>query len=167
MDRRHHDASWEQLDRRSLRARQFSLLIDRLQHLRATNPFFVKRWADAGVDIDRIDSHDDFARAAPMIDKLDLLADQQAMSQRSARRLGISRDGLAQVHLTSGTTGIGQESYGLTERDVFIAGDAFAHGWTYSGRPDLVPRRRPAWRWLSRLGRFRCSRCSDSRSTRS
>lgn len=132
MERRHHDPSWETLDRETLRARQFALLKDRLVHLQATNPFFAKRWADAGVDVTRIQSHDDFARAVPMIDKLDLLADQEA-APPFGDRLGVERDTLAQVHLTSGTTGIGQEAYGLTQHDVFVAGDTFAHAWTYAG----------------------------------
>lgn len=132
MGRRHHDASWETLDREALRARQLTLLQERLAHLDATNPFFAKRWAAAGVDVSRIRRQDDFARAVPLIDKLDLLADQEA-SPPFGERLGVARDRLAQVHLTSGTTGIGQEAYGLTEHDVFVAGDTFAHAWTYAG----------------------------------
>lgn len=132
MERRHHDPSWETLDRDALRVRQFAVLKERLERLQATNPFFAKKWADAGVDLSRIHDHADFARAVPMIDKLDLLADQEA-APPFGDRLGVSRDRLAQVHLTSGTTGIGQESYGLTGRDVFVAGDTFAHAWTWAG----------------------------------
>lgn len=132
MQRRHHDAGWETLDREAMRARQFGLLKQRLAELQATNPFYARNWARSGVDLDRIDDFDDFARTVPLIDKLDLLADQQA-APPFGDRLGVDRSQLAQVHLTSGTTGIGQESYGLTERDIHIAGDTFAHAWTYAG----------------------------------
>lgn len=132
MERRYRDPEWETLGRDELRAGQFALLQRQLARLEATNPFFARLWRDAGVDLSKIRDHDDFARMVPMISKQDLIADQEA-APPFGTRLGVERSELNGLMMTSGTTGIGQELYGLTPDDQVIAGEGFAHAWTIAG----------------------------------
>src|SRR5262249_36290826 len=76
--RRVFDAHWESLDRQQLEARQLGLVKAKLEQLYANNPFYRERWRKAGLDLDRIDTLDDFARRVPTIDKQEVLADQAA-----------------------------------------------------------------------------------------
>lgn len=132
MERRYRDPEWETLDREQLRKGQFELLQTQLTRLAATNPFFADRWREAGVDVAKVTDQDEFARMVPMISKQDLIADQEA-APPFGTRLGVDRSELNGLMMTSGTTGIGQEMYGLTAQDQIVAGEGFAHAWTIAG----------------------------------
>jgi phenylacetate-CoA ligase len=92
----------------------------RLLERAAANPFYGPRLADAGVTPERIT---DLARwrAVPLFDKADLVADQEAHPP-FGRRLGIDGSAIRQVHLTSGTSGFGQEAFALTDEDLDTSG---------------------------------------------
>ena len=138
MPRRYHDPDWERLDRESFRARQFELLRARLTKVGATNPFYRRHWKASGLDLDTVNDLEQFSARVPVTTKQDMLADQQA-NPPFGDRLGVDRTELAGLNITSGTTGIGQEAYGLTEADLQVAGDAMAHQWTWAGlRPGDV-----------------------------
>jgi phenylacetate-CoA ligase len=132
MARRYHDPEWERLDHDSFRARQLELLTTQLTRIAASNPFYQRHWKDAGLDLDRVTSLSDFAARVPLTTKQDMLADQRA-NPPFGDRLGVERSELVGLNITSGTTGIGQEAYGLTAADLQVAGDAMAHQWTWAG----------------------------------
>jgi phenylacetate-CoA ligase len=132
LDRRIVAPEWETLSREEMRARQFRLLKAKLEELAATHPFYRSRWDRAGLRVDRIESLEDFARMVPTMSKGDVLADQ-AEDPPFGSLLGVDRSHLVQVHLTSGTSGIGQGAFGLTRADAELIGEGYTHMWAYAG----------------------------------
>lgn len=138
VDRRYVDPSWERLAPSELRERQWQLIRHKLAELATTNPFYRRLWQAAGVDPARLTGLEDFARRVPTITKQDLLEDQEE-SPPFGTFLGVDPQELAEVHLTSGTSGIGQGAFGLTPEDVELSGRGYEHLWTYAGlRPGDV-----------------------------
>jgi len=86
----------------------------------ATNPFYGPRLARAGLGADAITSIDDLRRLEP-IDKRDILEDQEREPPFGARR-GVPADEIREIHLTSGTSGLGQEAMALNDDDVEASG---------------------------------------------
>jgi len=138
VSRRCHDSEWEQLDRVGARGRQLSLLREQLTRCAAVNPFYQRRWREAGLDVEKVTSLEEFARRVPLSTKQEFLADQSA-TPPYGDRLGVDPADLVALNITSGTTGIGQEAYGLSASDLHVAGDSMAHCLTWSGlRPGDV-----------------------------
>ncbi len=138
MIRRYHDPEWERLDREALRMRQFALLREQLQTIAANNPFYRRKWSEDGLDLDRVTNLDEFSRRVPLTTKQELVADQTARPP-FGERLGVEQSELVGLNITSGTTGMGQEAYGLTAADLRVAGDSMAHCLTWAGmRPGDV-----------------------------
>jgi phenylacetate-CoA ligase len=84
------------------------------------NPFYGPRYAPAGLVPHRLESLEQW-RLLPLVEKADLLADQQAFPP-FGRRLGVPPGDVRQVHLTSGTSGFGQEAFALAEPDLAVSG---------------------------------------------
>ncbi|TDA69639.1 MAG: phenylacetate--CoA ligase family protein [Clostridia bacterium] len=95
-----------------------------LERVYANSAFYRKLWANAGLHPEHIKTLDDFTRLVPMVTKQDFLADQNS-SPPYGQRLAVSEEEICQVHLTSGTSGIGQEVYALTRDDISLE----AQGW--------------------------------------
>lgn len=91
-----------------------------LRRVSETNGFYQRTFARAGVDIAKLKTVEDFSRYVPFVTKKDFLEDQK-LNPPYGDRLGVPVNSLRQIHLTSGTTGIGQEIYGLTSRDMELA----------------------------------------------
>jgi phenylacetate-CoA ligase len=130
--RRYLAPEWEQLDRATLEARQFEQLKQKLTELSTRNPFYARRWSEAGVDLDKVVSPESFREVVPTISKRDLLDDQDG-SPPFGSFLGVDPSELAQMHVTSGTSGVGQGAFGLTANDVALVGQSYAHMWTNAG----------------------------------
>lgn len=130
--RRYVDASWERLEPGQLRERQWRLISEKLVELAATNDFYRRRWQAEGIDPRRLSGLDDFSKYVPTVTKQDLLADQEE-TPPFGTFLGVDPQALAEVHLTSGTSGIGQGAFGLTLQDVELSGLGYTHLWTYAG----------------------------------
>lgn len=105
----------------ALQERKLRALGERLM----SNPFFAPRLRSVGgaLSLDRL-------RDVPVLEKSELL-DDQAHQPPYGDRLGVSVDRVAMRHQTAGTSGRGQEIYGLTLRDVEAAGyiSSFAFEW--------------------------------------
>ena len=129
---RYLDPEWECLDRATLEARQFDVLRQRLEALAVENPFYAPRWRDAGVDVAKITSLAAFRELVPTIDKRDLLEDQDSFPPFGSF-IGVDRTRVAQMHVTSGTSGVGQGAFGLTRDDVALVGRSYAHMWMNAG----------------------------------
>lgn len=122
----------ELMSKGELRAWQWRQLATYLQGLSRTNPYYADLWRSRGVDVSRITSVEAFTNELPITRKPDFLADQEAQPP-FGNRLGVSRAQLNGIHITSGTTGIGQEAYGLTAQDQRICGETFATCWDRAG----------------------------------
>ncbi|MDT7668040.1 MAG: phenylacetate-CoA ligase [Pseudonocardiales bacterium] len=129
---RARDISWSQLTeleegecRRQRSALERGQLVKARNLLAAalTNPFYGPRYADAGLRPDTLDSLQQW-RTLPVVDKNDLLADQQKFPP-FGQRLGVPPDEVRQIHLTSGTSGFGQEAFALTEWDLAVSGSTW------------------------------------------
>ncbi|HVW34795.1 MAG TPA: hypothetical protein VHL53_19840 [Acidimicrobiia bacterium] len=110
------------------RAELEALQLDKARRLLervATNPFYGPRLARAGV---RADGLTDLARwrDVPIVDKAALVADQDEHPPFGSR-LGVDAGAVRQVHLTSGTSGFGQEVFALTDEDL----DASGRSWQW------------------------------------
>jgi phenylacetate-CoA ligase len=92
----------------------------RLLQRAAANPFYAPRLARAGVSADTLA---DFGRwrDVPIVDKAALVTDQEEHPPFGSR-LGIEAGAVRQLHLTSGTSGFGQEVFALTDDDLDVSG---------------------------------------------
>jgi phenylacetate-CoA ligase len=107
----------ERLDRRSLETLQFRKLKRLLAFNYLHNPFYRDLWRASGVTPDDIQSLADYRHKIPMIAKSDVLRDQTEHPP-FGRRLGVPQERVRKVHLTSGTSGMAREVWGLTQEDV-------------------------------------------------
>jgi phenylacetate-CoA ligase len=127
-----------QQELRELQLRKLKSVVERAYH---TIPFYQRLYQKHGVVPDDIGSLDEFANKIPFISKRDLLHDQEEHPPFGSRQaLGIpERSGLVDVqavHLTSGTSGIGQEVHFLSGLDV----ESSTMGWAFHVRwAGLVP----------------------------
>lgn len=102
------------------------------------SPYYRRRLDAAGAQPERLRSLEDFRSAVPLMRKEDVLADQEA-SPPYGERLCVPTERLVQVNTTGGTSGRGQEVYGLTASDVAILAETWARGVTAAGlRPGDV-----------------------------
>lgn len=86
--------------------------------------FHRDHWRARGVADDWVPSSPDELDKLPTIEKEDLLAAQKAAPPWGGN-LCIDPSGVTQVHLTSGTSGIGQERYGCSASDVHVMGESW------------------------------------------
>jgi phenylacetate-CoA ligase len=84
------------------------------------NPFYGPRLAEAGLRAGELRTVEDLRRLAPVA-KQELLDDQESSPPWGAR-LGVPPDEVREIHLTSGTSGLGQEAMALTAADVEWSG---------------------------------------------
>lgn len=112
------------MTREELRDYQLYHLQRLLERAYARSAFYRKLWGRAGVHPVNIRSLADFSRMIPTVGKQDFLEDQNA-SPPYGERLAVPVSEICQVHLTSGTSGIGQEVYALTREDINLE----ARGW--------------------------------------
>lgn len=119
-----------------LRSDQIPALRERLEVLQlhkarrllervSANPFYGPRLEAAGVHSRRLGSLEDW-RQVPVVDKADMLADQAAHPPYGGR-LGVESHEVRELHLTSGTSGFGQEVFALADADL----DVSARAWQW------------------------------------
>lgn len=87
--------------------------------------FHRAHWLAHGVSADWIPGHPDELARLPLVTKEDLLAAQRADPPWGGN-LCVDAARIAQIHLTTGTSGIGQERYACTESDVAVMGESWA-----------------------------------------
>ncbi len=125
--RRFADTSREQLEVYQLKKVQ--ALCARLY---AKSDFYRAKMDEGGLKGGSVDSLDRFTKAFPTSNKADFLADQQA-APPFGTRLGVDRDDVVHISMTSGTSGQGQETYGRTQRDIHMLGYLHALPWYMGG----------------------------------
>ncbi len=124
------------------RAEMAALQLDRLKkQLRrvGASPFYRGRFAASGFDPSALRSLEQFAAEVPFTTKDDLIRDQE-LHPPFGTRLAVAESDVARFEVTSGTSGLGQEVYGLTWADMETVGSTAA--WTLAmqgiGRGDRV-----------------------------
>lgn len=122
----------ERASREEILGLQFKKLKYQLDYVYHNNAFFRRRFEAAGVQPEKIRSVQEFSERVPLVEKKDFLADQEKHPP-FGERLGIPTAKLNQVHLTSGTTGVGQEIYGVTRRDLEAMGMAWMNHFHWIG----------------------------------
>lgn len=122
----------ERMSRKELEDLQLQKLRRQLGYVYRSNTFYRKRLDAAGVKPEDIHSLDDFSERVPFVSKDDFVRDQEEHPPYG-ERLGVARDKVSQVHLTSGTSGLGQEVYGRTRADVELMGTGWMHNFQWSG----------------------------------
>lgn len=111
------DLEAERLDRRELEQVRWANLKETLEHAYANSPFWREHLRAAGVRPDQISSVDEYTERVPLVDKRDLLADQNA-AEPYGRRLAVPLDEIRATYLTSGSSGQQQEVHALSASDV-------------------------------------------------
>lgn len=122
----------ESMSREDLKDYQWGRLKHQLEFVWKNNRFFRRRFEEQGITPDDIRTPDDYSKKVPLIDKKDLIADQKDHPPYG-ERLGMPVDKIVQTHLTSGTSGLGQEVYGCTRADVEHLGGTWAVNYFWLG----------------------------------
>lgn len=126
------------LSRAEIEALQLKKLRRQLARLNATSSYYRARIQRGGINSEKLGSLDEFRDRFPLSDKADFLTDQAAHPPFGSR-LGIARQDVALVNMTSGTSGQGQEIYGRSQHDIHIQGYLHALPWFLAGlRPGDV-----------------------------
>ena len=120
------------LSRVELEALQLRKLRRQLARLNATSSYYRERMRQGGIDPEKLGSLDEFRARFPMSNKAEFLAEQAAHPPFGGR-LGIAREDIALVNMTSGTSGQGQEIYGRSQHDVHMQGYLHALPWFLAG----------------------------------
>lgn len=129
---RYFNPKLEQASREEILSLQFKKLKYQLDYLYHENSFYRRRFEAAKVTPERIRSFAEFSDRVPFLDKKDFLKDQEEKPP-FGERLGVPQEKISQIHITSGTSGVGQEIYGLTRRDIEGAGMTWMNHWAWIG----------------------------------
>ena len=114
----------EAISRSELKRIQFAQLMRCMEHLQSHNTFIRSWFQRHDVRVERIKSLRDFAQQVPLMDKGDLVRDQESRPP-FGHRLSTPIDRVAQVVMTSGTSGLGQEIHPHSALDVELIGSVW------------------------------------------
>ena len=119
MELRFENEHFERSDPAAIRAYQWGRLKPLLAHVLETNEFYADGWRAAGVDLDRVNSLEDFSSIIPMFEKKDYV-DDQLRHPPFGKRLehAVSLGEQIEVYTTSGTSGQGVEVHAQTMREL-------------------------------------------------
>ena len=102
----------------------FALLTAALARAWRVSAFHRDHWLAAGIPHGWVPANPDELARLPVVTKEDLLAAQRAHPPWGGN-LCVAEHEVAQVHLTSGSSGIGQERYAVTAADMAVMGDSW------------------------------------------
>lgn len=128
----HYLPKLESMSREELKDYQWERLKHQLKSVWENNLFFRKRFEAQGITPDDIKSPEDYSKKVPLMEKKDLISDQTSHPPYG-ERLGVPLDKVVQTHITSGTSGLGQEVYGCTQADVDHIGSLWALNYYWAG----------------------------------
>jgi phenylacetate-CoA ligase len=118
--------------RGELEAHQLAKVQALCRRLYAKSDYYRAKMDAGGLTGGEVDSLDRFTKAFGTSAKADFLADQKTAPPFGSR-LGVDRDAVVHISMTSGTSGQGQEIYGRTQRDVHMLGYLHALPWFMAG----------------------------------
>lgn len=128
----HYNPKLETMSPDELKDYQWQRLKYQLDYVWENNGFFRKRFEAVGITPEDIKTPEDYATKVPLMGKQDLIGDQEDHPPYG-ERLGVPLDRVVQTNLTSGTSGLGQEIYGLTRADVEHAAGIWALHYFWAG----------------------------------
>jgi phenylacetate-CoA ligase len=102
----------------------FSRLQDAIRRAWRLSQFHREHWLAHGVRENWVPALPEELDGLPVVAKEDLL-EAQKRNPPWGGNLCVERSEIAQVHLTTGTSGIGQERYAMTARDVAVMGGSW------------------------------------------
>lgn len=130
---RFYNRDMETLSRDELDAMQLQKLLAMLDHVSKTNPFYANHWKEAGIDVSKVKSFDDF-RMVPMIEKSHIVADQEAHPPFGSRSGSINNNlGRTDLYTTSGTSGQGKELHACSLRELKAMEELYRYGMAWAG----------------------------------
>ncbi len=132
MELRYLNPRLETMTRRELLSLQWERLKTLLERVYQRNDFYRRRFDQCRVTPDSIRSFEDFFERVPLINKKDLLDDQEENSPYG-NRLQIPRNKIAYTCLTSGTSGLGQEVHPYSLSDINNLSNSWAYMFCWSG----------------------------------
>lgn len=127
----------ETMSREALLAFQWKKLKRYLEYHYHHNPYYRKRFKEAKVTPDDIRSMEDFIARIPLTTKDEMVKDQEE-NPPYGLRLGVPEEKLAITLTTSGTSGMGQEVYGLTRADFDLTTWTMTSYWAGVRPGDVV-----------------------------
>ena len=133
------DHKMETLPPEEIKQLQFKKVKNLLDWVYTQSEFYRNRLKQVGVNPDDIKTWDDFRNRIPFMSKKDLLKDQEDKPPYG-NRLCIPKEELRLLNITSGTSGLGQEVYGLNQEDLLYMARMAATTLTAAGveKGDLV-----------------------------
>ena len=151
----HYLSEFESMSRQEIIDYQWKRLKHQLKYVWESNPFFRQRFEAQGITPDDIKSPEDFSKKIPLMEKKDLISDQKNHPPYG-ERLGVPLNKVVQTHVTSGTSGLGQEVYGCTQADVDRVGAMWALHYYWAGlrRGDAILHCFPIATMTAGLGTF-------------
>jgi len=131
---RYFDRHTESLSRAELDKLQLERLRAMLVHVSETNEFYRSRWDEAGVDVEKIQSFEDFRKYVPTVEKSDFLNDQLNFPP-FGKRMASSAAGRERVEIytTSGTSGQGVEVHMQSMRELAVMEKLYGFYLTWAG----------------------------------
>ena len=129
----------ETMSRKELERLQFRKLKSLLDAVYQKNLFYREKFDTVGLKPERIRHFDDFRKLVPFSDKKEFIKDQENFPVYG-RRIGVPLPEVVEFHLSSGTSGIGQEIHAFTHADVELSGTSWAYHFVWAGieRGDTV-----------------------------
>ncbi|MAY33052.1 MAG: hypothetical protein CMM86_10655 [Rhodovulum sp.] len=130
---RFYDRDTETMSRDELDAMQLQKLLAMLEHVAKTNPFYINLWKEAGIDVSKIKTFEDF-RMLPMMEKSHIVADQNAHPPFGTRSGSINNNlGRTDLYTTSGTSGQGKELHACSLRELKAMEEIYRYGMAWAG----------------------------------
>lgn len=130
---RFYDREIETMSRDELDAMQLQKLLEMLEHVARTNPFYANHWKEAGIDVSKVKSFEDF-RLVPMIEKSHIVADQNAHPPFGSRSGSVNQNlGRTDLYTTSGTSGQGKELHACSLRELKAMEEIYRYGMSWAG----------------------------------
>ena len=117
----------ESMDRAQLDTLVERAVLQKLHRAHRDVPFYRWFYARHGLEPSRISTLDEFRRHVPTLGKRDLLEFQELHPE------SLTGEHVRQVHLTSGTSGIGRESHIRTQADLANIGAGGAYEFIWGG----------------------------------
>lgn len=131
---RFYDRNTESLSRSELDKLQLEKLKAMLIHVNETNEFYRSKWEAAGVDIQKIQSFEDFRKYVPTVEKSDFLEDQLSFPPFGKRMASSSFEGdRVEIYTTSGTSGQGVEVHIQSMRELAVMEQLYGYYLTWAG----------------------------------
>ena len=126
MATRFYNREIETLSQSEIKALQLKGVQDLIERVYHKSPFYQAWFDKSGVKPGSIRSLEEFAGRVPFMTKKDLVEDQND-APPYGRRLPLPESEVRQIHMTSGTTGRGQEVYALTAEDIRMGAESFGY----------------------------------------